>query len=242
VIFTSDWHLPAEGPSAHLDLFVRFLDEVGRRAAHLVVLGDLFYVWVGAKHARCPGYAAALEALGRLAASGTPVTVIHGNRDFLLSRKPLERHSLAFGPRIWRFELGGMRVMATHGDQFAEDDRLQKFSQGLLSRFPLRQIMGVMPLATGRLLARAYRYVNNRRRESTAHNPPPLNRDRIRAELASGTDTVIVGHWHKGHVETDAFGLPGKTLLMLGQGTEREASYAELSGGIIQLKTFVPAP
>ena len=106
VIFVSDWHMPPER-TAHTDFFIRFLDEVCTGAERLFVLGDLFNAWVGPRHTGMPGHAAALDALKRLANSGTNVVLLRGNRDFLLDRRTLRPYGLELSPRPWRGEAGG---------------------------------------------------------------------------------------------------------------------------------------
>jgi UDP-2,3-diacylglucosamine hydrolase len=78
----------------HLDLgdaagpreFLRWL--AGQRGIpRLVVLGDLFDVWVGQAQERLPSAPPVLDGLRDLVAGGTKLEILHGNRDFLLDRR-----------------------------------------------------------------------------------------------------------------------------------------------------------
>ncbi len=81
-LFISDLHLSEERP-AITELFLRFCAEEAPGAEALYILGDLFEIWLGDDFA-LPHYDAPCRALAQLAAGGTPVYFIAGNRDFLL--------------------------------------------------------------------------------------------------------------------------------------------------------------
>lgn len=240
-ILVSDWHLPP-GETAQTEFFARFVDEVCTGAARLFVLGDLFAAWVGPRHTARPGHAAILEALRRLAASGTQVTLFRGNRDFLLDKRTVGRYGLRLARSDWRGALGGRRVRLSHGDELAEDDRLHKVARAVIGNFPASTLAKAMPLAASDWLAGLYRRISDLRRARRNRKALHPDERKLRAEFEAGTDVIVIGHWHQPGVQTDALGLPGKTFVMLGQCTDREASYAEIQGEVIQLKTFPGQP
>ncbi len=235
MILVADWHLPAHR-TAHTDFFLRFVNDVCRGAEHVFVLGDLFEAWVGPRHVARPGHRAALEALSQLAASGTKVTLLRGNRDFLLDRRTVRRFGLALAKDGWRGELMGRRVRLTHGDELTEGDGLHKALRAITGNFPVSTLVKAMPLAASDVLAGAYRWLSDRRHSLRARKllrPAP---QAVRDEFASGTELLVIAHWHEPGVHTNVFG--GKTLVMLGECTEREASYAEFTRGGVELKSF----
>ena len=240
VIFVSDWHMPPER-TAHTDFFVRFLDEVCTGAERLFVLGDLFNAWVGPRHVVTSGHAAALDALERLADSGTSVVLLRGNRDFLLDRRTLRPYGLELSAHGWRGEAGGKTVILSHGDELTEDDRLHKAARAVTGNFPVSTFFKLLPLCASGLLAAAYRWLSAHRRSRRKRKKLRPDERLVRAEFDAGADIVVIGHWHEPGIEPDAFGLLGKTFVMLGDCTEAAASYAELSEGAVALKQFPAA-
>ena len=84
VVLISDLHLTAEDPSGLecFEAFTRHLHGVDQ----LYILGDLFEYWVGDDSAEALGLTGVCTALKRLHESGTPITLMTGNRDFLLGQ------------------------------------------------------------------------------------------------------------------------------------------------------------
>jgi len=240
VIFVSDWHMPPER-TAHTDFFIRFLGEVCAGAERLFVLGDLFNAWVGPRHVVTSGHAAALDALERLADSGTNVVVLRGNRDFLLDRRTLRPYGLELSPHRWRGEAGGKRLVLTHGDELTEDDRLHKAARAVTGNFPVSTFVKLLPLCASGMLAAGYRWLSAHRRSRRKRKKLRPDERLVRAEFDAGAEIVVIGHWHEPGIETDAFGFDGKTFVMLGDCTEAAASYAELCGGAVELKQFPAA-
>lgn len=119
-LFISDLHLNAEQPDT-ITLFLDFLASRVRQAEALYILGDLFEVWLG-DDLPLPGYGPVLEAMKKASNSGTPIYVMHGNRDFLLA-EGFEQQSgatLIADPTV--IDLYGTPTLLMHGDQLCTDD------------------------------------------------------------------------------------------------------------------------
>ncbi|MFW6157766.1 MAG: UDP-2,3-diacylglucosamine diphosphatase [Planctomycetota bacterium] len=236
-VFCSDWHLPPEH-TEHTDFFARFVDQVCADARRVFVVGDLFNAWIGPRAAARPGHEAALRALARLAEGGTRVTVLRGNRDFLLDRKVGRAVGFELAGNVWRGSLGGITVRASHGDELTTDDRLHKAARAVCEHFPVSTLVKAAPLWLGDVLADAYRWLSDRRHSRRTHKHLEPDPARLRAEFESGTDAVVIGHWHRPELLADALGLPGKSLVRLGECTGETASYAELRRDTFRMKTF----
>src|SRR3954467_13631906 len=83
-LFISDLHLTSERPASN-EAFFAFLEREAPGATGLYILGDLFEFWVGDDDLGNPLNAIVAGFLGNTASGGTPVYVMHGNRDFLLA-------------------------------------------------------------------------------------------------------------------------------------------------------------
>ncbi len=239
IVLFSDWHLPPQR-TAQTEFFLRFVRDVCDGATQVFVLGDLFGAWVGPKHAARPGHAAVLDELGRLAATGTKVTLLRGNRDFLLDQNTTRAFGLHLASGGWAGELDGRTVRLSHGDELGQDDSLHKTMRAITGNFPISTLVKALPISASDRLAEFYRWLSDARHaRRTRKKLRPASR-RIAAQFSAGADIVVIGHWHQPCLHANAFGMAGKTFVILGECTGHEASYAEISGGTIELKRFFP--
>jgi len=127
ILFISDLHLAPQAP-AITRIFLDFLAGRARSAEQLFILGDLFEAWPG-DDCLAPGndgdesfaadIVAALHALTR---SGVGLSLLHGNRDFLLGEAFMARSGarLLADPHV--LSLPGWQFVLAHGDALCTDD------------------------------------------------------------------------------------------------------------------------
>ncbi len=124
-LFISDLHLSAERPETN-EQFFRFLADEAARAQALYVLGDLFEYWAGDDEltdaAGDPLAAKVAAGFKSLTEGGVKVWVMHGNRDFLVSKGFLAASGAQFldDPSVIKF--AGKRIALLHGDTLCADD------------------------------------------------------------------------------------------------------------------------
>lgn len=120
-LFISDLHLCASRP--HITrLLLKFLGSTARGARALYVLGDLFEYWAGDDDLGDPYHQQICNAFRDLADSGTPVALIHGNRDFLLGEQFAHAAGMAILQDPTLIDLYGKRALLSHGDTLCTDD------------------------------------------------------------------------------------------------------------------------
>lgn len=137
-LFVSDVHLNSARP-AIVRAFLDFLAEKARRADALYVLGDLFDLWLGDDDDK-PPHGDVTDALAALTATGVPVSVVHGNHDFLLGRKFAKRAGCKLLRDHTVIDLYGTPTLIMHGDTLCTRDvEYQKFRK--MTRNPLTQNM-----------------------------------------------------------------------------------------------------
>lgn len=119
-LFISDLHLSGERPQI-IELFLEFLDRKAATAETLYILGDLFEVWVG-DDVVMPDIAPVLEGLRKLTASGIPVYVMVGNRDFLLGEDFQQQTGCQLIEDPCQIDLYGKSTLLMHGDTLCTDD------------------------------------------------------------------------------------------------------------------------
>ena len=146
-LFVSDLHLGQERPNV-TRLFLNFLANCARAAEALYILGDLFDYWAGDDDIDDSHHRPVIQAMRELVESGTPVYVMHGNRDFLLGAGFAQASGARLLPDPAVIDLYGRRVLLTHGDRQCTDDleyqtfrsmvRDPQWQQGFLAQ-PLAQ-------------------------------------------------------------------------------------------------------
>ena len=120
-LFISDLHLCRSRP-AITQQFLTFLRTEATQAEALYILGDLFEYWAGDDDVDDAHHQAIIAGLHRLAATGTNIFFMHGNRDFLLGPVFTDAAGirLLHDPTI--IDLHGKRVLLSHGDALCTDD------------------------------------------------------------------------------------------------------------------------
>jgi UDP-2,3-diacylglucosamine hydrolase len=120
-LFISDLHLTEERPEAN-ERFIAFLEEKARRARALYILGDFFEYWIGDDDLAEPFNAVVAGLLTDISKNGVPVSLMHGNRDFLIGA----RFCAATGARLLTDPtvetIEGERTLLVHGDTLCTDD------------------------------------------------------------------------------------------------------------------------
>jgi UDP-2,3-diacylglucosamine hydrolase len=120
-LFISDLHLTEERPAAN-ERFIALLEDQGRRADALYILGDFFEYWIGDDDLDEPFNAVVAGLLKDLTRQGVPVYFMHGNRDFLIGKGfcAATGASLLQDPTV--AEIGGVKTLLVHGDTLCTDD------------------------------------------------------------------------------------------------------------------------
>ena len=153
VDFISDLHLKPEEP-ATFEAWARYMAQT--RADAVIILGDLFEVWVG-DDAAAPGSFEA-HCGGVLDACPADLAFMRGNRDFLVGSDFLARHGmrdLADDPTV--LVLGAQRIVLSHGDLLCTDDvAYQQFRQQVRSS-DWQHVFLARPLPERQAIARQMR-------------------------------------------------------------------------------------
>ena len=195
----SDLHLQA-GEPATFEAWQGYLQTTPADA--LIILGDLFEVWVGDDSATQPGEPATFEAqcaeLLRRTAQRLPVFLMHGNRDFLVGAAFAAQCGLTLLDDPTVLVLHGQRWLLSHGDILClEDTEYLKFRAQV--RTPEWQAAFLArPLEERRALARSMRVQSEDRKRNPsmvwADVDTPAARDWLRRANAH---TLVHGHTHR---------------------------------------------
>lgn len=121
-LFISDLHLCETRPEI-TRVFLEFLATTASGAQALYILGDLFEYWAGDDALETDAHhREVVNGLCALTESGTPVFVMHGNRDLLLNGKFQAASGVRLLPDPVTINLYGRQALLTHGDLLCTDD------------------------------------------------------------------------------------------------------------------------
>ena len=124
ILFISDLHLSPQTPGV-TGVLLKFLAGRARAAEQLYILGDLFEAWPGDDCIDDPENAfdrQIVNALRQLSDAGVALSVMHGNRDFLLGQQFAAQTGarLLTDPHV--LSLPTWQLVLSHGDQLCTDD------------------------------------------------------------------------------------------------------------------------
>ncbi|NRF69744.1 UDP-2,3-diacylglucosamine diphosphatase [Aquincola sp. S2] len=199
----SDVHLHAAMPRT-FEVWRRHL--LTTPADAVLMLGDLFEVWVG-DDARFDGFEKACADVLREAAAKRVLGFLPGNRDFLVGDTLLRECGVMRLQDPTLLQAWGQRLLLTHGDALClADTAYQQFRSQVRGEEWQGQFLA-LPLAERQAAARAMRDA------SAAHQagmPPDQWADVDAAAAAdwlaqAGTDCMVHGHTHRPAVHA----LPG---------------------------------
>lgn len=203
-LFISDLHLCGARP-AITGLFLDFLRHRVRTADALYILGDLFEYWIGDEAVGQEEFRAVTRGLRELTTGGTPVYVMHGNRDFLMADGFENATGCRLLPDPTRIDLHGTPTLLMHGDSLCTDDvEYMAFRAQVRNPAWQREFLGISVAERDRIV-RDFREIS---RNSTASKKPEImdvNQKAVEAVMHEhGVLRMIHGHTHrpKEHVFT----------------------------------------
>lgn len=196
VLFISDLHLEAERPDI-TRAFLHFLEMQAAQADALYILGDFFEVWMGDDVMDAFQQHIA-DALRQLTASGVPVFIMHGNRDFLIGSRFCQYTGCTLLPEGSVIELYGERILLLHGDSLCTaDESYQRLRCKLRHPFT-RWLLTRLPLRTRQKLARKLRNASQQQTRMKAAEITDVTPTAVEASMkAVQVNTLIHGHTHR---------------------------------------------
>jgi UDP-2,3-diacylglucosamine hydrolase len=194
LVLVADVHLGRDDPD--LDAFCTFVEERARDTAVLVLLGDVFSLWLGREKFTQTHHRRVLDACAALRAQGVRVVFVEGNREY--------------GARAWEGRAfdevaedlvaepwGGRRWYLAHGDLLNREDRRNRAFRRLVRSSPVLALFALLPRRLGlRSAARLERFLRTRNlRHKTSI--PRSRFERYGGWLADrGFDAGVIGHLH----------------------------------------------
>jgi UDP-2,3-diacylglucosamine hydrolase len=211
-LFVSDLHLDPARPQI-TRLFLEVLDTIGRDADAVYILGDLFEIWLGDDDDNPVG-TLVMEGLGACVASGTPVHLLRGNRDFLIGERFAARTGCSLLDDPARIDLYGSPVLLMHGDLLCTDDVEYQAFRSAVRDPRWQQAFLREPLQARRDAAQALRMRSRASGRGKPDTITDVNPDTVVRHMADhGVQLLIHGHTHRPGMHI--FEIAGKTARRL---------------------------
>lgn len=219
-LFISDLHLDPGRPVI-IERFCRFVDEQAVHCAGLYILGDLFEAWIGDDDDE-PAYRPVMDALARLHAAQVPCWFMHGNRDFLIGESFAAATGCVLLDEYAVIELGGRRVLLTHGDLLCTDDHRYMQLRALVRKRDWQRNFLDKPLAERRAIALSLRETSQSEIASKPADIMDVNAVTVAHRMREfEVDILVHGHTHRPGMHR--FALDGRPVqrLVLGAWYEQ---------------------
>ena len=206
-LFISDLHLTSERPAAN-EAFFAFVEREAPGASGLYILGDLFEYWIGDDDLADPLNAIVAGFLANAAKGGTPVYLMHGNRDFLMAGAFCKAAGATLLPDPTVIDLFGMRTLLMHGDTLCTDDAGYKAWRALCRSEAWQKTFLAAPVGARRSQMLALRAKSEEDKRAKPAVLMDVNEDAVREALRAHACTRLIhGHTHRpGHHSIDVDG------------------------------------
>ena len=189
----SDLHLGPDTPGTVARL-EQHLAETPAQA--VLLLGDIFEVWVG-DDARHEPFEVSVVSLLRDASQRLDLFFMHGNRDFLVGAELLADAGMTALPDPTVLDAFGQRWLLAHGDAQCLDDAAYQAWRATSRSAAWQADFLAKPLADRQAFGRQAR-AQSRASQAAQLMSTDLDADACRALLAkAGATTMIHGHTHR---------------------------------------------
>ncbi len=212
--FASDLHLDPATPEIAAR-FRRFLAGPVRGARSLYLLGDLFEAWIGDDDPE-PAHREVIAAIAAVAASGTLVYVMRGNRDFLIGERFCAESGAMLLDDPVIATIAGTRVLLSHGDGLCIDDGAYQRLRALVRDPGVRQGFARLPLASRRRLALEARAGSREHLATASGYITDVNQSAVEALMrGAGVKLLVHGHTHRPAVhQFEVDGMAGTRIVL----------------------------
>lgn len=195
LVFVGDVHL--DRGDAVLDVFLTYLRGLAQGARRIVLMGDLFNLWIGSPELELDHHRAVIETLAAIRATGTETHYLEGNRDYRIARAHAGDAFDAVSDEGLREDWGGRTIWASHGDLVNRRD-LQYRSWRRLSRSrPAWWLFSAIPRARRFAIAESLEKSMRGTNVEMKRDFPEAAIARYAApHLAVPGAAVVLGHFH----------------------------------------------
>jgi len=235
-LFISDLHLDQDSPDI-TRLFLQFLSDL-KPSDTLYILGDLFETWIGDDH-DIPYHHDIIAALKTATQTGIPIYFLHGNRDFLISKRFIEATGCQLLPDETKLNLYGKSVLIMHGDTLCTSDIAYIRARKIMRNPFLKTIFLSLPINIRLRIAHHLRQKSMQHTATTAYEIMDVTEKEVsRIMQKHAVTTLIHGHTHRLGTHTFTRDETCSTRIVLGAWHEQGSVLIWNASGERELITF----
>lgn len=235
-LFIADLHLHPSRPAIS-ECLIRFLTTIQGDAEALYILGDLFEAWVGDDHPE-PAYQPVKQALKKCTQAGTPVFLLHGNRDFLLGEQFSTETGCTLLDDPSTIDLYGTRTLLMHGDALCTDDADYQVLRNRLRDPEWQQQALSLPLEERLQLAEQARELSSLSMQGKAEYIMDVNQAEVLSVFDRHDASLLIhGHTHRPGIHNIEHKSRKLQRVVLGDWY-RQGSVLSAVDGSLELKTL----
>ena len=161
LILVADSHLVADDP--HTAAFLRFLRVEGRTAGTLILVGDIFDLWIAQEGMELPFHRVVVEAIDELRQAGVTVKYVEGNRDYFVGERYARSLFAEVAGECLEEHHAGHRIHVAHGDLVNVDDKQYRLWRRTSRSRPFLTAFRMLPVS---LRARLAAYLERKMRRT----------------------------------------------------------------------------
>ncbi|MBY0470489.1 UDP-2,3-diacylglucosamine diphosphatase [bacterium] len=204
VLVISDLHISGPADPLYTSLLTLLRDKA-QSGDILILAGDIFDLFIGAKPIFLHRYSEFLRELASAGARGVALHYIEGNHDFLIRRAFSKIPGMKIHPRKVTFEAGGRRFYIAHGDTINKRDYGYHVLRGFFRSPLMKALVAVLPGkwldGIGKMSSDTSRGRKPVMLSESAHGSRlvelrKLYRSYAAERVAEGYDFVVMGHCH----------------------------------------------
>ena len=198
VDFISDLHLDKTRPEVN-EYFIKYLLNLNKDITDLYILGDLFEYWVGDDDPM-DGLDDVRSCITNL---GERINIwyMHGNRDFLISKKICEilKMKLLNDPSF--VTINGINILLIHGDTLCTDDTAYQKFRGMVRSKEWQNVMLAKSLQERLSIADSLRKKSIEANEGKNEDIMDVNISEVEKLIREYSPNVIIhGHTHRPNI------------------------------------------
>lgn len=209
LVFVGDVHLDRDDPD--LSAFLAYLAALERTCGRVVLMGDLFNLWLADPRLELSHHRVVIEELRRMRRAGVEVHYLEGNRDYRVGRTHTGSTFDAVSDEGLLEEWAGRRIWAAHGDLVNLRDGRYRLWRRISRSDPVWSVFSAIPQARRFAAAEA---IERRMRGTNTGMKRDFPVEQVRAYArvhgGEGIDAIVLGHFHDEHdLET-----PGRVVVV----------------------------
>jgi UDP-2,3-diacylglucosamine hydrolase len=195
LVFVGDVHLDRDDPD--LPAFVAYLRGLGRTAGRIVLMGDLFNLWIGAKDLEQDHHRVVIKCLTDIRSDGTEIHYLEGNRDYRIARSHQGGAFDAVSGTGLQENWGSRKIWAAHGDLVNRNDAQYRLWRRVSRSAAAWWLYSAVPRARRFTIAESIeRRMRTTNREMKLEFPEAVVRAYAGRYLAQPGAAVVLGHFH----------------------------------------------